>query len=323
MSMQHQWLELKVVAKYQEATDIFVYELAQQDGQPLPPFGAGAHIDVQVREGLVRQYSLCNHPQERHRYVIAVLKDPGSRGGSVALHEQVAVGDVLKVSEPKNHFPLAAGAPHSLMFAGGIGVTPILCMAERLAQIGASFTLHYCARSRDRMAFVNRIEKSTFADKVHLHLDDGPDTQKLELRTVLTTARADSHLYVCGPTGFMKWIIDSARIAGFSDELIHREYFGADVVQEAGDTAFEVQLASDGRVFTIPADQTIRQALAAQGVEIPVSCEQGVCGVCLTRVLSGEPDHRDLYLTEKERRRNDQMMPCCSRARSPRLVLDL
>lgn len=321
--MLRQWLSVKVVSRRLEAMDIYSYELADPRGGSLPPFSAGAHIDVEVRSNWIRQYSLCNHPGERHRYVIAVLKDPNSRGGSLAMHERLEEGDIVNISEPKNHFPLATGAKKSLLFAGGIGVTPILCMAERLAQIGSEFEMHYCARSADRMAFVDRIKQASFADKVHLHFDDGVETQKLDIKRVLSRPQADMHLYVCGPGGFMEWILNTAKQLGWPEAQVHREYFAA--APQTADVAgeFEVQLSSSGKVFVVPPNKSITTVLAENGIDIPVSCEQGVCGTCLTHVLEGEPEHLDSFLTDKERARNDQMLPCCSRAKSRKLVLDM
>lgn len=321
--MVRQWLNVKVVSKRREATDIYSFELADPKGRALPPFSAGAHVDVEVREGLVRQYSLCNHPEESHRYLIAVLLDPKTRGGSAAMHAHIREGDIIRISEPKNHFPLAASVRRSLLLAGGIGVTPILCMAERLAHSGTDFEMHYCARSAERMAFAQRIRQSSFSDRVIFHHDDGPDAQKLNINQVLAAAGPDAHLYVCGPTGFMDWVLQAAKEHHWVDARVHREYFAAPEQAMASEGEFEVQIASSGEVFLIEATQTITQVLSNNGVEIPTSCEAGVCGTCLTRVLEGIPEHRDVYLTEKEHAKNDQILPCCSRAKSRRLVLDL
>jgi vanillate O-demethylase ferredoxin subunit len=316
-------LQVRVARKHDEAQDIRTFELVHADGKPLPAFSAGSHIDVHVPGGLTRQYSLCNQPSESHRYLIGVLRDPGSRGGSQAMHDQVAEGDLLTISAPKNHFPLAHGAEHSILFAGGIGVTPILCMAERLSVTGASFEMHYCTRSRERTAFASRIEASPFAQRVAFHHDDGPAEQKLALDAVLGTPKPGVHVYVCGPKGFMDWVLGRARELGWPPEQLHYEFFTAEVVKSDQDASFEVQLASSGRVIVVPKDQTVVQALAAAGVEVATSCEQGICGTCLTRVLEGECDHKDLYLTPEEQAANDQFTPCCSRSKSPRLVLDL
>ncbi|MES2260019.1 MAG: PDR/VanB family oxidoreductase [Pseudomonadota bacterium] len=314
-------LNVKVVRKEREADDICSFELVRTDGQPLPPFSAGAHIDVHLRDGLVRQYSLCNPPHERHRYQIGVLRDAASRGGSQAMHEQIEVGTELQISEPKNHFPLVP-AKRSLLLAGGIGVTPILAMAEALAAQGQAFEMHYCARAPERTAFRERIAQSAFAGQVHFHYDSGAAEQKLDLAWLLAAPDADTHIYVCGPGGFIDHVVNTAKERGWPSSQVHLEYFAAAPVDTAGDCAFDVKLASSGRVIAIPAGRTVVEVLVAEGVDIPVSCEQGVCGTCLTRVLEGVPEHRDLYLTDEERAANDQFTPCCSRARGM-LVLDL
>jgi vanillate O-demethylase ferredoxin subunit len=316
-------LTARIARKSVEAVDICTFELVNAEGGPLPPFAAGSHVDVQLPNGLTRQYSLCNDPTESHRYLIGVLKDPSSRGGSKAMHELVNEGDVLHISVPKNHFPLAHEARRSLLLAGGIGVTPILCMAERLETVGEDFEMHYCTRSHDRTAFHDRIRASSFAPKVQFHFDDGAPQQKLDIPALLATPQPGLHLYVCGPKGFMDAVLRAASAAGWPESQLHYEFFSAEVVKSDADRSFEVQLVSSGRVVMVPKDKTIVQALAEAGIEVQTSCEQGVCGTCLTRVLEGEPDHRDMYLTPDEQSANDQFLPCCSRAKSPRLVLDL
>jgi ferredoxin-NADP reductase/uncharacterized iron-regulated membrane protein len=316
-------LSVRVVSKRIDAVDICTFELADPLGNRLPSFSAGSHIDVHIRDDLVRQYSLCNDPRETHRYLIGVLRVPASRGGSVTMHDDIQEGDVVDISEPRNHFQLAHGAKRSLLIAGGIGITPILCMAERLANIGANFELHYCTRSAGRTAFVERIRQSSFAERVHFHFDDGPPEQKLDADRLLAHSPTDTHLYICGPTGFMDWILGTARARGWPAQQLHREYFASELRTLPGDKEFEVRLASTGKLYRIPGDQTVVAALAQHGIDIPTSCAQGVCGTCITRVLEGEPDHRDIYQTDAERARNDQFMPCCSRAYSPTLVLDL
>lgn len=316
-------LNVRVVRKTPEAEGICSFELVAVGGRPLPAFSAGSHVDVQVPGGLTRQYSLCNDPAESHHYLIAVLDDPASRGGSRAMHAQVHEGDALVVSTPRNHFALAHEAREHLLLAGGIGVTPILCMAERLAQIGADFRMHYCTRSAARTAFRSRIAASRFADRVHFHFDDGASAQKLDIPALLSAPGPGVHLYVCGPKGFMDAALGSARAQGWPELQLHYEFFTAAVASSGGDKRFEVQLASSGRVVVVPEDKTVTQALAEAGIEVPTSCEQGICGTCLTRVLEGEPDHKDLYLTPEEQAANDRFTPCCSRARTARLVLDL
>ncbi|TWO72579.1 oxidoreductase [Caenimonas sedimenti] len=315
-------IAVRVVRKAQEALDIASFELARPDGAPLPAFSAGSHIDVQVPGGLTRQYSLCNDAGENHRYRIAVLRDAASRGGSAGMHDSLHEGDMLLISEPRNHFPLVH-AKRSLLFAGGIGVTPLLCMAQRLAQLDADFALHYSTRSAERTAFRAEIAASRFADRVQFHHDDGPPSQKLNLPRVLGQPDAGTHLYVCGPSGFIDFVLKTAKEHGWPPEQIHLEYFGAAPQDTTGDRAFEVKLAGSGKTYAVAADQTVVQALQAQGIEILTSCEQGVCGTCITRVLDGECDHRDMYFTDEEKAKHDQFTPCCSRAKSAVLVLDL
>jgi vanillate O-demethylase ferredoxin subunit len=316
-------LQVRVARKSVEALDICTFELVSTDGSALPAFSAGSHVDVQLPGGVTRQYSLCNDPAESHRYLIGVLKDPATRGGSKAMHELVNEGDMLTISTPKNHFPLAHEAKRSLLLAGGIGVTPILCMAERLAIAGADFEMHYCTRSKDRTAFHDRINASKFAPRVRFHFDDGAPGQKLDIPALLTKPQPATHLYVCGPKGFMDAVLGIARARGWHESQIHYEFFSSDVGPSASDESFQVKLASSGRIVVVPKDKTVVQALAEAGVEVQTSCEQGVCGTCLTRVLEGEPDHKDLYLTPEEQAANDQFLPCCSRAKSALLVLDL
>jgi vanillate O-demethylase ferredoxin subunit len=314
-------MELEVVAREMLATDIVGLVLADPEGEELPPFSAGSHIDVEIAPDLIRQYSLCNAPLERNRYEIAVLKDPASRGGSVKLHESLREGARVRVSEPRNHFSLEHSEAKAILLGGGIGVTPLLCMAERLATTGAPFEFHYCTRSPDRTAFRDRIARAPYADKVHLHFDDGQPDQLLDPAALFARAEQGAHAYVCGPAGFIDWVYAAAEKAGFSTQQIHREYFTA-VPQEpaAGDQAvFEVQIASTGAVYAVPADKSVAQVLEENGIAVPVSCEQGVCGTCITRVLQGEPDHRDMLALDG----NAEFTPCCSRSFSPRLVLDL
>jgi len=321
--MASDMLTVRVARKTVEAEDICAFELRPVDAARLPAFTAGSHIEVQLPGGLTRQYSLCNDPRENERYLIGVLRDPASRGGSQAMHDRVAEGDRLQISAPKNRFALAAAPGASLLLAGGIGVTPILCMAQALSAAGAAFEMHYCARSRARAAFVDHIAAAPFAARVALHFDDEAAAQRLDLAGLLAQADPLTQLYVCGPKGFMDAVLDQARALGWPPERLHHEFFAATAQDGDDDVGFELELASSGRVVQVAKGVTIVRALADAGVEVLVSCEQGVCGTCLTRVLAGEPDHRDVYLTPAEQRSNDQMLLCCSRAKSARLVIDL
>ncbi|ALX16965.1 Vanillate O-demethylase oxidoreductase [Burkholderia cepacia JBK9] len=316
-------LTVRVAAKQDEAADICSFELVHADGLPLPPFSAGSHIDVIVPGGPTRQYSLCNAPDETHRYRIAVLRDPKSRGGSAGMHDCVNAGDTLVISAPRNHFALAHDATLSLLLAGGIGVTPMLCMAERLARIDAPFEMHYCTRSRSRTAFLDHIARATYASRVQVHFDDEGENQRFDIAARLAAPAPGTHLYVCGPMGFMDAVLTTARASGWPEAQLHYEFFAADARQTDRDGRFEVEIASSGRVIVVEKNESVVRALAKAGIAIETSCEQGVCGTCATRVLAGEPEHFDLCLTPDERAANDQFLPCCSRSKSARLVLDL
>lgn len=317
-------IDVIVKRKQVEADGIVSFELERQDGSALPPFSAGSHIDVHAPGGFVLQYSLCNPATQEHSYLIAVLRDPASRGGSIAMHELVHEGDLIAISEPRNLFPLAASASRSLLLAGGIGVTPLLCMAERLAHAGADFELHYCGRSRGRMAFIERLREAVFADRVTLHCDDGDAAQRFDAAELLADSDSATHLYVCGPTGFMDAVLAAAAAAGWPAERLHREYFAAPVKDGAlRDGAFSIKVASTGAVYQVPADQRISDVLKQNGIHIPIGCQEGLCGTCITRLLEGQADHRDVCLSDAERAANNQFTPCCSRAISPLLVLDI
>lgn len=317
-------LPVRVQRKRQEADDICSLMLVDPQGHCLPPFSAGSHIDIHLPNGLTRQYSLCNPPTDRYSYQVAVLRDPASRGGSEAVHTLVNEGDTIQISYPRNHFELVP-TEHAVLLGGGIGITPVLCMAELLNQTGASFELHYCSRSASRTAFKSRIEAAPFADRAAFHFDDGEVSQKLDINRVLGAPQVGKHLFVCGPNGFMEWVISSARFMGWAEDHIHREYFAAAAADTSGDGSFEVIMASTGATMVVEKGQAVTTVLAKHGVDVPISCEQGVCGTCLVRVLEGEIEHRDMFLTEDERKANDQFTPCVSRAKPgcKRLVLDL
>jgi vanillate O-demethylase ferredoxin subunit len=299
--------------------DVAVLELVAADGTALPAFEAGAHIDLLLGPDLVRQYSLSNAPGEAV-YRLGILKDPKSRGGSLHVHENLEEGCEIEISAPRNHFPLAEDAAHSLLIGGGIGITPMIAMAYALREAGASFELHYCSRTESKAAFLDEL-RHEFGDRLVLHFDDAGDAQMLDPVALCKASVADTHLYVCGPTGFMDWVLGSGREAGLTEHQIHCEYFNAEV-DTAGE-AFEVVAAQSGVTVQVAGDQTIAQALKAAGVKVEMSCEQGVCGSCICDVLEGLPDHRDHFLSEEEKEDNDQIAPCCSRAKTQRLVLDI
>ncbi len=318
-------LVLRVASCRREAEGVLSFEFVHPDGLPLPPFEPGAHLLVEAAPGMLRAYSLCNDPAERHRYVIAVLRSGESRGGSESMHQRMRPGYAIRVSRPRNEFALADGAKRSILLGGGIGITPLLAMAERLASQQADFSLHYCARDTARTAFAQRIAASRFAANTQLHHDDGPASQRFDVENVLGRADPETHVYVCGPTGFIVHAMSAAQRLGWSASQLHREYFAPpeSVEKPIPDAAFDLVLSASGRRITVCAGQSAAQALQGAGVSLVMSCEQGICGTCVTTVLAGTPDHRDHYLTEHDRQRNDCFMPCCSRARSAELLIDL
>jgi vanillate O-demethylase ferredoxin subunit len=325
-------MKLLVAVRREEAQGIRSFELVHPEGLPLPPFDAGAHILVEAAPGVSRAYSLCNDPAERHRYVIGVLRTGDSRGGSVAMHERLHVGVSVQVSPPRNEFALVPGAKRSILLGGGIGITPLLAMADQLSTGRSDFALHYCTRDAARTAFVERIAQSGFAERACVHLDDGPEAQRFDAAQVLAAPAPDTHVYVCGPAGFIAHVMSTAERLGWPANQLHREYFappetqasaGGAAAVKAVDTAFELVLASSGRRITVHPGQSAAHALQEAAIPLVMSCEQGICGTCVTTVLEGTPDHRDHYLTEDDRQRNDCFMPCCSRARSAQLVIDL
>ena len=320
--MSIETLQVVVRRREQQGDHVVVLDLAGVDGRTLPPFEAGAHVDLHLAPGLIRQYSLCGDPADGSRYRLGVLREANSRGGSQAVHDRLKEGTVLDISPPRNHFPLVRSAKHTVLVGGGIGITPMIAMAYEIAGIGGSFELHYCVRSRQRSGFVDELTSAPFAASVHLHASELDESQRLDLPEILGRRDlATTHLYVCGPAGFMDWVISTAGLEGVPASQIHREYFGADVDTAGG--SFEVTAAASGKTVRVAEGQTIVAALATIGIKVEVSCEEGVCGTCVCTVLEGECDHRDVYLTPEEREANDQIMACCSRSRSPRLVLDI
>lgn len=297
-----------------ESEGVLSFVLEACDGQPLPAFEPGAHIDLHLPMG-VRQYSLINDGRAGV-YEIAVGLDRAGRGGSAWLHKELRPGMVLKASPPRNTFPLDDAAPYTALFAGGVGVTPIRAMAVRLAALGRPFSLLYAARSKASAAFAAELAGLKGA-RLHFDAEAGGPA---DLAAAIAAVPAGAKLYCCGPTSMIEAF--TAATAGRPAELVSVERFGAAPIQgEAG--SFVVELARSGRSIEVGPTETILDALATAGIAAPSSCRNGVCGTCETTVLAGQPDHRDMILSEAERAAGGSMMICCSRAKSPRLTLDL
>lgn len=314
------WLEVTVEEVDRKIGDTVALSLAAKEGHVLPNFDAGAHVDVRISPGLTRQYSLCGDPAETGKYRLGVLRDENSRGGSAAMNERIVAGDQLVISEPKNHFPLL-DAQHTILVGGGIGITPLIAMAHQLHSKGRSFDLHYCVSNAEKAAFQEDLTASPFSEKVATYYSRGGELPSFVPSEHLRKASGNTHIYVCGPTGFMDWVFDEARALGYPPNALHKEDFGADVDLSGG--SFTVIAKETGVTVTVAEGQRIVDALTEAGIDIEVSCEEGVCGTCLCDVVEGEPDHRDSFLTEEERDSNELIMVCCSRAKSPTLVLDI
>jgi tetrachlorobenzoquinone reductase len=310
-------LRLRIKSATWEAPNIVSYDLRPVEGGDVPPFTAGAHIDLTLANGLVRSYSLVNPQAERHRYVIAVQRDRASRGGSKWVHENFHAGDVIDVNGPRNNFALDEQAEKSIFIAGGIGITPIISMIDRLTAIGRDWQLVYCLRKRSNAPFLDLLQGKP---QVRFNFDEEPGGTMLDIAAMLDAVPADAHLYCCGPIPMLNAFEQATK--DLSRERVHVEYFTAKE-SPALEGGFKVVLARSGREVDVPPGRTILDTLVDMGIDVPHSCTEGVCGTCETKVLEGIPDHRDLILTEGERAANKTMMICCSGSKSEKLVLDL
>lgn len=310
-------LDVRLTSINFAARDTNIYEFRRADGTRLPPYEPGAHLDLHLPNGLVRQYSLLVPEHAPEKYLIGVKRDQASRGGSRCVHDDLHVGSTLKISPPRNNFPLVEIAEQVVFIAGGIGITPIWCMVQRLQALGRSWRLHYSCRSRPDMAF--RVELAAF-EQAKLHFDDEHEGRVLDLAAIVGEAAKTEHLYCCGPMPMMA-AFETATVSWPRDQ-IHVEYFTPK--QEPALTGgFVVELARSGQEFFIPPGQSILQVLYDAGIDLDYSCELGICGACETRVISGIPEHRDSVLSEEDQASNTKVMICCAGSKTDRLVLDL
>ena len=310
-------IDVRVTAIRFAARDTNLYDLAPLDGKPLPPYEPGAHIDLHLPNGLIRQYSLIKAEPDPSSYTVSVKRDPASRGGSRCVHDELRVGKTLKISAPRNNFPLVEDAGNVVLLAGGIGITPIWCMVQRLHKLGRPWQLYYACRSRADMAFLQALEA---IGHTHFHFDDEHGGTVLDVKSIVAAAPRETHLYCCGPTPMLKAF--EAATADWPRAQIHVEYFTPK--QEADKKGgFVVELARSGQEFVIPEGKSILQVLLDASIDVDYSCELGICGACEQRVISGTPEHHDAILTEEEQASNTKVMICCAGCKSERLVLDL
>src|SRR3569832_114458 len=311
---------LKVRHKAEIADGVILIELAAGDGGELPAFTPGSHITVTAPSGQKRRYSLCNDPAERDRYLIAVKQETSGRGGKQSLTTNVSVGAAVAAEPPENEFEMARAEPKRLIFiAGGIGITPIRAMILHCLRHGrANFMLYYFTRTPGMMAFREEFASPAFDGKVVLHHDDGDPASAYDLWPVLEEQRG-AHLYCCGPRGLMDAVRDMT--GHWPDSAVHFEDFVGASAPHADDVKFEVRLSKSGATYEVAAQVSILDTLRQHGHVLPSSCESGTCGTCRCKYTEGEPDHRDLVLSDDEKKR--EIMICVSRAKSPTLVLDI
>ena len=315
-------MQVRVKRISYEAENINSYELVALAGGDLVPFTAGCHIDLHLPNGMIRSYSLLNDQSERTRYIVAVNKDAASRGGSSFIHETMRAGDIINISHPKNNFVLQEDATHSVLIAGGIGITPLLSMIRRLEALGRSWQLFYATRTRMAAAFLDELSslRSGIHSNLHVNFDQEPPGRMLDLSAIVKDAPANAHLYCCGPVPMLEAF--EAAAAHRPANHVHVEYFKAKE-KPAAEGGFEVKLARSNRTIAVPAGKTVLNALLDAGITANYACAECVCGTCETRVIEGIPDHRDLFLSKEEQATNKTIMICCSGSKSPTLVLDL
>ena len=314
-------LRLRVQAIRLQADGIHAFELVDPDAALLPPAIAGAHVDVHLPGGLMRSYSLSGDPADRTLWTLGVLREVNGQGGSRSMHDSVRVGELLTVSAPRNAFAMVPGAKHTVLLAGGIGITPLKAMAHTLTTEGKSFEMHYCARTARNVAFTAELKALVSPDKLHFHFDNGVPSQGLNITKLLKQQPDGAHLYYCGPGGFMKACAEAS--THWAPGSVHFEHFKPPEPppKAAPDASFEVRLARLGITIPVLPDQSIVRAIELAGHRVPTSCLSGLCGSCRVEYLEGEVEHNDYILSDEEK--THCLTLCVSRARGPLLVLDL
>jgi ferredoxin-NADP reductase len=300
------------------ADGVVVLELRSRTGARLPSWQPGAHIDLLLPGGLIRQYSLCGDPGDHDAYTIGVLREENGRGGSRFIHDELRAGDEVRIRGPRNQFGLVRSEKYTFI-AGGIGITPILPMLSAAEAAGADWHLHYGGRHRRSMAFLDALERWP-SSRIHLYPQDEVGLIKLDRVIGDERPDPDAHLYCCGPSALINAV--RAAAGSMSSSLLHMELFRPTDMAEGPALPFDVELVRSGLQVTVPGGATLLETLLAAGVDVQYSCESGTCGTCEMTVLEGEVDHRDTLLTAEERHANNTMYPCVSRSKGDRLVLD-
>lgn len=309
---------LKLVLDQAKAETSLTRVMTFRSDDPLPVYAPGAHMEFDLGDAGKRCYSLVDWPDSSSDvYSVAVQREDAGEGGSIAMH-QLSVGQSIEASPPRNNFKLIDGSQPVLLLAGGIGITPLISMATQLQQQGRAFQLHYCARDATRMAFAHALNNA-FDKSVFLHPDD---TRPLNLDSLMSSQANNTTVYLCGPRGMIDAARQAAMEAGIAEAAIHIELFSSAGPRNA-DSAFEVEVSSTGQVVNVAKDQSIIEALESAGLDVMYDCQRGDCGICQCDVISGIPDHRDVVLSDEEKASGKVMQICVSRAKSPRLVIDI
>ncbi len=327
LSMVHEYkisgdapvLRVEIVTVDNMAGDVALYEFAALDGQPLPEWTAGAHLDIVVAPEFLRQYSMSGDPADRSKYQIGVLREDQGRGGSALLHRIFTKGRKIFISKPINHFPLEHSASKSFLMGGGIGITPMIAMAHEAHAAGLDFEMHYSVSSRATAGYLAQLEDVAWSDRMHLHVSD--ENTRADLDTVLQAAKDGAHVYTCGPDNYMQAVMDAAERCGVPEDNRHLEYFSVPELPEYENHDFTLKLKQSGREILVPADQTATDVLAENGIHLDVKCSDGICGVCKCGLLSGEVEHRDFVLSNAQR--ENAVILCQSRAAKPNGVIEV
>ena len=312
----------KIGKRWESSADgkIDLFEIVTRDGRAMPVFTAGAHIDVTVTPQYIRQFSLAGDPADSSKYLLGILREDQGRGGSLKIHQMLNPGAPVVISQPRNHFPIAEGNGRHLLLAGGIGVTPLIAMGHALSRSNRPFELYYKSRTRAQAAFISELEAVSWRNRVHFHFSD---ENRLDISTVLTGYAEGDHVYTCGPAAFMDSVFETAVALGWPEDALHREYFSVPDDVEWENHDFELEIASTGQIIPVPSDKKATEALKQAGIDVDVKCSDGLCGVCSSRYLTGEVEHRDYVLSKAQK--DERMILCCSRAKEPggRIKLDL